>query len=53
MHRAREGLFYIGGHGCVLCQLIETVMFACYTFIFALRNIVLGIHVETYRTFTE
>ena len=26
-YRASEGVFYIGGHGCVLCQFIEPVMF--------------------------
>ena len=26
-HRASEGVLYIGGHGCVLCQFIEPVTF--------------------------
>ena len=40
-HQASEGLFYIGGRDCVLCHFIEPVTFACCSFIFVLRNIVL------------
>ena len=46
-HRAREGVFYIGGRGCVLCQFIEPVTFARCVFIFALRNIALGGYLDT------
>ena len=49
-HRASEGVFYIGGRGCVLCQIIEPVTFAHCTFIFALRNIALGGFLDTHRT---
>ena len=45
----RVGVFYIGGHGCVLCQFIEPVTFARCTFIFALRNIALGGYLDTRR----
>ena len=48
-HRASEGVFYIGGRGCVLCQFIELVMFARCAFIFALRNIVVGGYLDTRR----
>ena len=41
-HRASEGVFYIGGRGCVLCQFIEPITFARCAFIFGLRNIALG-----------
>ena len=41
-HRASEGVFYIGGRSCVLCEFIELVTFAHCAFIFALRNIALG-----------
>ena len=48
-HRASEGMFYIGGRGCVLCQFIESVMFACCVFIFALQNIALSGYLDTRR----
>ena len=32
-HRASEGVFYIGGCGCVLCQFIEPVRVARLYFI--------------------
>ena len=48
-HRASEGVFYIGGRGCVLCQFIEPVTFARCAFIFALRNIALGGYLDTHR----
>ena len=48
-HRASEGVFYIGGRGCVLCQFIEAVTFARCAFIFALRNITLGRYLDTRR----
>ena len=41
-HRASEGVFYIGGRGCVWCQFIEPVTFA-------LRNIALGGYLDTRR----
>ena len=46
-HRASEGVFYIGGHGCVLYQFIELVTFARCAFIFALRIIALGEYLDT------
>ena len=46
-HRASEGVFYIGGRGCVLCQFIESVTFVRCAFIFALRNIALGGYLDT------
>ena len=49
-HQASEGVFCIGGREFV-CQIIEPVMFVRCVFIFALRNIALDIHVETFRTF--
>ena len=48
-HWTSEGVFYIGGRGCVLCQFIESVTFARCTFIFALRNIALGGYLDTRR----
>ena len=48
-HQASEGVFYIGGRGCVLCQFIEPVTFARCAFIFALRNIALGGYLDTRR----
>ena len=48
-HRASEGVFYIGGRGCVLCQFIEPVTFARCAFIFALRNIAVGGYLDTRR----
>ena len=44
-------MFHIGGRGFV-CQIIEPVTFARCAFIFALRNIVLGGYLDTFRTFT-
>ena len=44
-------MFYIGGRGCVLCQFIDPVTFACCAFIFALRNIALGGYLDTRRNF--
>ena len=38
-HRASEGVFYIGGRGCVLCQFIEPVTFASCAFLFPLQTI--------------
>ena len=35
-HRASEDVFYIGGRGCVLCQIIEPVTFARCAFIIVL-----------------
>ena len=48
-HRASEGVFYIGGRGCVLCQIIEPVTFVRCAFIFALWNITLGGYLDTRR----
>ena len=48
-HRASEGVFYIGGRGCVLCQFIEPVTFARCTFIFVLQNIILDRYLDTRR----
>ena len=48
-HRASEGVFYIGGRGCVLHQIIETVTFARCAFIIALRNIALDGYLDTRR----
>ena len=48
-YRASEGVFYIGGRGCVLCQFIEPVTFARCAFIFALWNIALGRYLDTRR----
>ena len=48
-HRASEGVFYIGGRCCVLCQFIELVTFSRCAFIFALRNIALGGYLDTRR----
>ena len=48
-HRTSEGVFYIGGRGCVLCQFIEPVTFVHCAFIFALRNITLGGYLDTCR----
>ena len=48
-HRASEGVFYIGGRGCVLCQFIEPVTFARCAFIFVLQNIALGGYLDTRR----
>ena len=48
-HRASEGVFYIGGCGCVLCQFIEPVTFARCVLLFALRNIALGEYLDTRR----
>ena len=48
-HRASEGVFYIGGRGCVLCQFIEPITFARCAFIFGLRNIALGGYLDTRR----
>ena len=42
-------MFYIGGHGCVLCKFIEPVTFVRCAFIFALRNIALGGYLDTRR----
>ena len=42
-------MFYIGGHGCVLCQFIELVTFEHCAFIFALRNIALDGYLDTRR----
>ena len=42
-------MFYIGSHGCVLCQFIEPVTFARCAFIFALQNITLGGYLDTRR----
>ena len=42
-----EGMFYIGGRDCVLCQFIEPVTFAHCAFIFALHNIALGGYLDT------
>ena len=47
-HRASEGLFYIRGREFV-CQIIEPVTFARCAFIFALRNIALGVYLDTRR----
>ena len=41
------GMFHKGGRGCVMCQFIEPVTFACCAFIFALRNIALGGYLDT------
>ena len=48
-NRASEGVFYIGSHGCLLCQFIELVMFAHCAFIFELQNIALGGYLDTRR----
>ena len=48
-HWASEGMFYIGGRNCVLCQFIEPVMFARFAFIFALRNIAKSGYLDTRR----
>ena len=48
-HRKSEGVFYIGGRDCVLCQFIEPVTFARGTFIFVLRNIASGGYLDTRR----
>ena len=48
-HWASEGMFYIGSHGCVLCQFMELVTFARCAFVFALRNIALGGYVDKRR----
>ena len=48
-HRVSEGVFYIGGCDCVLCQFIEPVTFARCAFIFALRNITLVGYLDTRR----
>ena len=42
-------MFYIGGRDYVLCQFIESVMFARCAFIFALQNIALGGYLDTRR----
>ena len=46
-HRVSEGVFYIGGRDCVLCQFIEQIKFARCAFIFALWNIALGGYLDT------
>ena len=50
-HRTSEGVFYIGGSGCVLCQFIEPAIFACCALIFALRNTALGGYLDTQKHF--
>ena len=47
--KTSEGVFYIGGRGCVLCQFIEPVTFSRSAFIFALRNISLGGCLDTHK----
>ena len=52
-HRASEGVFYIGGRSCVLCQFIEPFTFACCAFIFALQNIALCEYLDTRRNISN
>ena len=50
-NRASEGVFYIGGHGCELCQFIELVTFVHCVLYLHCRNIALGGYLNTQKHF--